>query len=298
MDSLESYETASRQGGAAGELRVRTSLEQALHMFNVQVDTLTSDSQFDGKTLGAYDIIIVDPWTWAGRGWFPKPNLLDIDPKSIFVLDFFGHEDRREMEGKLNVPYSQFLTAFGSPWKNTFLGYYVTALSVGSADIVKNNQGVIWGKDQAYLTPHLPLIHTLLVDYVLFATVKPMFQHPNMHWLGTLSSNAWTELLARSKFLLGLGDPLLGPSAIDAISAGCIFINPVYKEPKLLRYTSQHPYAEQNLRDRVCSVDLADSMDVRRCIDYALGLNLKPFVPPDFSQEAYFARVKEIFRID
>ena len=28
-----------------------------------------------------------------------------------------------------------------------------------------------------------------------------------------------------------MGDPLLGPSAIDAIAMGCMFINPLYAKP-------------------------------------------------------------------
>lgn len=80
----------------------------------------------------------------------------------------------------------------------------------------------------------------------------PVFQHQNVIWHGSLSRSAWRELLLESKvhfilieevltttrlieqrlqFLIGLGDPLLGPSAIDAIAFGNVYINPIYKNP-------------------------------------------------------------------
>ena len=47
-------------------------------------------------------------------------------------------------------------------------------------------------------------------------------------------------------FMLGLGN-LFGASAVDAVVAGCVYINPTYKTPVKDVYWSQHPY----LADRV-----------------------------------------------
>lgn len=41
---------------------------------------------------------------------------------------------------------------------------------------------------------------------------------------------------------LGLGNPLVGPSAVDAVVAGCVYINPTYKRPTKDVYWSQHPF--------------------------------------------------------
>lgn len=46
----------------------------------------------------------------------------------------------------------------------------------------------------------------------------------------------------------GLGDPLLGPSAIEAVASGVMFINPEYDTPKQDIYHSQHPF----LKNQVC----------------------------------------------
>ena len=43
MDSISSYETASKQGGAAGELLIRHSLENVFSELNVHLDVMTTD---------------------------------------------------------------------------------------------------------------------------------------------------------------------------------------------------------------------------------------------------------------
>ena len=47
--------------------------------------------------------------------------------------------------------------------------------------------------------------------------------------------------------MIGLGNPLVGPSAVDAVVAGCVYINPVYDQPVKEEYWSQHPYLEQQV---------------------------------------------------
>lgn len=43
------------------------------------------------------------------------------------------------------------------------------------------------------------------------------------------------------------GDPLSGPSAVDAVAAGCVYLNPVYRTPFKKIYTSQHPFLEDSV---------------------------------------------------
>eukprot|EP01035_Chromulina_nebulosa_P019997 gene19997-25969_t len=136
MDSILAYEVDSKRGGAAGEIIIRKSLQKAFDYFGVEYTIIQSDQAFERCNMNDYDIIILDPWTWAAK-------------------DFFGSKKLRG--SGLNIPTNRFLTAFGSEW-NTFLGHQNT--------------------------------------------------------------DEWFNLLSKSKFLLGLGNPLLGPSAIDAISLG------------------------------------------------------------------------------
>uniref|UniRef100_A0A7S3UVM7 alpha-1,6-mannosyl-glycoprotein 6-beta-N-acetylglucosaminyltransferase n=1 Tax=Heterosigma akashiwo TaxID=2829 RepID=A0A7S3UVM7_HETAK len=111
-----------------------------------------------------------------------------------------------------------------------------------------------------------------------------------------LDPNGWHSLLAESKFLLGLEDPLLGPSAVDAVSNGCMFINPVYSKPKLDFYTSQHPYIADTVGEPyVCNTRLQEISSVEKCVQKALGSSLKPFIPKDLTKEQYLIRLRNIF---
>lgn len=125
MDSITSYEDNSKKGGAAGEILIRHSLETAFKYFNISLDVMTSDSQFDQCKGSNYDYIILDPWTWAAKGWVPKSNIKDHQNK-IYILDFFG--TFKITKPNLKVPLSRYLTAYESPW-NTFLGYYISDLT-------------------------------------------------------------------------------------------------------------------------------------------------------------------------
>lgn len=46
---------------------------------------------------------------------------------------------------------------------------------------------------------------------------------------GMLPVGAWRRLLRGSDFLLGMGDPVAGPTAIEALAAGTTFVNPVFR---------------------------------------------------------------------
>eukprot|EP01034_Spumella_vulgaris_P033764 gene33764-41654_t len=231
MDSIDSYEQNSLAGGAAGELLIRHSLEHAFAHFGSELTVLTSDAQFDRCDMSKYDVIIVDSWTWAAKGWVPKRPLIGHEHK-IFVLDFFGSEKLRG--NSLKVPLNRILTAYGSPW-NSFLGYYIPSEGGGrKVPPVKENLGVIWGKDGKHFKGHESLLKTVasLPDIKLCATsTVKMFDHDSVQWMGHQTKDSWRFLLQKSKYLIGLGNPLLGPSAIDAISNGCMFLNPIYREP-------------------------------------------------------------------
>ena len=97
---------------------------------------------------------------------------------------------------------------------------------------------------------------------------------------------------------------MLGPSAMDAISAGAVYINPIYKnkekkigghdKPQL--FNSQHPYAEKFIgKPSVCNYNEDSAVEALSCVQYALSTDITPFIPKEFTQEAHVARVKNIF---
>ena len=119
---------------------------------------------------------------------------------------------------------------------------------------------------------------------------------------GHLSRGEWDSLLAGSSFFLGLGDPLLGPSALDALGAGAVFVNPTFEggaggvRQERAAWGSQHPFLAGIGAPYVCNARLDDAEALRACVEAALLLDLPPLVPREFTQEAYAARVEGIFR--
>ncbi|RYY84988.1 hypothetical protein EON63_08170 [archaeon] len=86
MDTIDSYIQQSSRGGAAGELVVRGALETILHKFNIHTHTIPSDQTFEQTVLGDYDFVILDPWTWAAKGWVPKSGVEEAaDKVSVWV---------------------------------------------------------------------------------------------------------------------------------------------------------------------------------------------------------------------
>ena len=223
-------------------------------------------------------------------GWVPKKVIKDHLGK-LFILDFFG---TKSLKNSLHIPLSRVLTPFGTPW-NSFLGYYLSnPVSIDSK--TKMNQGVIWGKDPKHYKGQKDVLIKIASKVNLMSTAQTrVYDIPGITWLGHQTPESWNELLRRSKFLLGLGDPLLGPSAVDAIAAGCMFINPVYDKPVRDIYNSQHDFASEYIGfPYVCSVKLNDLNGVMKCIEYALNNEIKPFVPDVLRREPYIKRVAAI----
>lgn len=162
--------------------------------------------------------------------------------------------------------------------------------------IAKKKQGVIWGKDPKHFKGQKEMLAFVSVRVPLISTSQTkVFDAPGISWLGHQTPASWNKLLAESRFVLGLGDPLLGPSAIDAVAAGCMYINPVYDIPARGIYKTQHDFAADVIGfPHVCSVKLSDRLGLMECIQYALDHEMEPFVPEVLSKSKYVERVKDI----
>lgn len=192
----------------------------------------------------------------------------------------------------------QVLTAFKSPW-NTFLGYFIAEDRLTLVNRRKVDQGIIWGKDPKYFNGHELMLSQVANKVKLVSTAtQTMFRHRSIEWRGHQTNEEWLNLLASSKFLLGLGHPLLGPSAVDAVSLGCMFINPIYTHPQLeAKYRSQHAYIEEVAPEYVCSYQEDNIQQLLACVDKALSSNLKPFIPNELRKETYLDRIQRIFNL-
>eukprot|EP00752_Nemacystus_decipiens_P010661 g9493.t1 len=301
MDSIRDVVARSKRGGPAGEIIVRESLTNSLFEAGAQVEVAVSDADFErrARTMDIYDAVVVDPWTWAGKGWRLKPQLIGRQHR-IFILDFFGSD---KPHANLGVPLGHHLTAFPVPasQQRTFLGYHVEPSEVSRQGGEKKMQGVIWGKTtDSFKGGSAHDIVSRLADIVeLHSTVAPedaTIRHKNIVYHGHLSTEAWQQLLKESKFMIGLGNPLSGPSAVDAMLAGCTYINPIFATPVKTIYNSQHPFLAQSVGEPyVCSFAQKDPNAAMACARKALEQDLPPLVPQELTKEAHAARVREIF---
>jgi hypothetical protein len=225
-------------------------------------------------------------------GWVPKANIKNHLNK-LYILDFFGSKSLRK---SLAIPLTRVLTPFGTPY-NTFLGFYLPDIKLDADSLHKKNQGVIWGKDPKHFKGQKAMLTHVASTVALVSTSQTtVFEAPGIAWLGHQTPESWKQLLKESKFLIGLGDPLLGPSAIDAVAAGCMYINPIYDKPVRDIYTSQHDFAANSIGfPHVCSAKLSDYKAISKCIDFALNNEIKPFVPEALTRAAYVQRVESIF---
>lgn len=85
------------------------------------------------------------------------------------------------------------------------------------------------------------------------------------------TSNSIDTVASSSVFYRILGDPLSGPSAVDAVVAGCTYINPVFATPVKTIYHSQHPFLAQRVGEPyVCSFEQKVSRFLAACCYHRL----------------------------
>ena len=336
MDSITAYGEKAKSGGPAGEILVRNCLTSALTTPNfflpsttVSLTVATSDaSMLAAGASRDYDVYIFDPWTWAQKGWLLRDFARGKEDR-VFVLDFFGSETSYTAAGRgrdsgvrgIAAPFEvskQVLTAYPAPkvdkagaYHGTFLGFYVDSSDVygaGPGQPVPKEEGsvLIWGKSLEYYQKNLPLLRSLAATPgIKLASTLPaelggrLAGLENVTYLGHLSPSEWRETMDRTAFVLGLKDPLLGPTGVEAVVHGAILVNPSYTPQDVGNnrgrgHRSQHGYLEDYVGEpRVCTVSYDDGESVRRCLE---GEPMKEgAVPAEFTREAHGERVREIF---
>jgi hypothetical protein len=127
------------------------------------------------------------------------------------------------------------------------------------------------------------------LDFFFLISLPPPTHPVVIHRLNDLPSVIF-------RFMLGIGNPLVGPSAVDAVVAGCVYINPTYTQPVKDVYMSQHPYlADRVGAPHVCSAPLGDAEGMANCATQAISQEVQPIIPNELTESAYSGRVKQIF---
>lgn len=121
----------------------------------------------------------------------------------------------------------------------------------------------------------------------------------NVEYLGHLSPQDWLKTMHETHFVLGLKDPLLGPTGIEAMLYGCVMLNPTYTEQEVRKnrgrgHGSQHGFLEDYVGgERVCTVDYADDVAVDACL--SRDTLTDGLLVEEFTREAYERRVVSVF---
>eukprot|EP00240_Pyramimonas_obovata_P002537 CAMPEP_0118928546 /NCGR_PEP_ID=MMETSP1169-20130426/5777_1 /TAXON_ID=36882 /ORGANISM="Pyramimonas obovata, Strain CCMP722" /LENGTH=724 /DNA_ID=CAMNT_0006870553 /DNA_START=461 /DNA_END=2638 /DNA_ORIENTATION=+ len=226
----------------------------------------------------------------------------------VRVLDFFGSPATGALglgakAMARGIQPKQFWTPYPNRW-NEFLGFPLEA----RPPTPKKHQGVLWGKMLEYLQGHEELIRELGKLSPLYAVVQE--PHPPA-WLREagvtvrplMQPSEWEELVAESKYFIGFGDPLLGPSVMHCLAAGTPYLDPVFSNPKAvasgMTFTSQHPYAHSFGAPLVHRVHLDNIVEVVATVKRVLSAPpVAPFVPSAMTPGGYKAKVEQLMMED
>ncbi|GFZ42607.1 hypothetical protein JCM24511_00324 [Saitozyma sp. JCM 24511] len=205
---------------------------------------------------------------------------------------------------------------------NYYLGYsietYCTKMKYYPAD-QREHRGLAYGKRKMYFDPtngeyrwagvlgpaivaQAPGIdpkNGRQVPFEVIATVDApgddLFQQ-NLTNLGVMYRDPWTENLAKSKFMLGVGKPKDSPSPYDALCLGVPFINPLanYNPDNVTDrsawWDSQHDGVLDIPEPYVYHVPARDQARLTEAMAKAIENPIERYIPEDRTKEAVLAR--------
>jgi alpha-1,3(6)-mannosylglycoprotein beta-1,6-N-acetyl-glucosaminyltransferase len=231
------------------------------------------------------------------------------------MLDFWGtpYEQTKDFH---NLNIKQYWTPYNNLY-NSFLGFAIRGpprnlFPKWKLDGSKRPPGkykfLLWGKLPKYFSEkHYELIDKIMKKYNLEAVATihdEKKQVPSIITnLGIVEHGVWEKTLAESVFVMGFGDPIMGPTPLEGIAAGCAYLNPLFPETKTLGMNRKMPLDSQHPQVRdiyggepyVYDIILENHDHVLATIGRVLenldkGL-IKPYVPYDYTIEAITAKV-------
>ena len=230
-------------------------------------------------------------------------------PNQILLLDDFG----RIPSGQ--IPPSHVLSWQPMP-KNTFLGCYLDLEKERKLLVDKNierlEEGMIWGKHDDYFPFQTK---RMLVDvskrYKLHTSSRSSvfngFDARNIKHHGKMPRTQYHQLMKSMTFFVGLGDPLVAPSAIEAMFQGVTVILPIYAKPRVINGQAHRSQYDQLLfdfpakypktfRHCVCGYEQGSTSSLNKCIDLAIKWaredDSRECSVPEFSKTAFVKRLK------
>jgi len=326
VDLHPRFEQAAAAGGPQGEIVSRRSLVHGLSRLGCSPTQIPSLREFAlrqafARILRRPRALVLDRWTLAMARRYRL--LGQRDEASLRLLDWFGIGENAE---SMSVPAARHLTPFPHP-AHGFLGFPLPADDgyVRDADDLRvrlerawlartgrPRQVFAWGKEPRYFDePARRWIAELVRSGVRVVTTidrgrgfDAELERIGVTNLGHLNGRAFRDMLHETSVITGLGDPVLGPTPIEGLLAGCAYVNPVFDRPRVIEegratVASQHPYCESIPEPFVFAAPGASTLQVTlRALDAgtpspeATGRLLTALKP--YSEAEYLARLTHL----
>ncbi|KLT45760.1 hypothetical protein CC85DRAFT_310485 [Cutaneotrichosporon oleaginosum] len=144
------------------------------------------------------------------------------------------------------------------------------------------------------------------VKFELVTTVGEKGTHiedPDIESLGRMDQKAWTEVLARSKLLLGIGRPIVSPSPYYALCMGVPFIQPVgwwnkHRPDDRSAWQTQQMGMRMLEEPYVYHVKAGDEEGLRAAMQRAVDNPIPRYIPPHMTWDAFMGRVRSFLARD
>jgi hypothetical protein len=315
------WQARAAQGGPMGELVMLRSLVEGLRRIGARVSSIGSLRRFaahrarhawDRVARGRRPLYFLDPVTLELASRY---RLLGAgDAPRVLLLDWFGTPPSLVSAALPALTAARYLVPYPDEggW-NTFLGFALGDRIAPVADRPAR-RGLIWGKEPRYVRGAAAAAIARLASVCeLHATIADADQGSTDHLPtsvvnhGVLDQAAWRSLLRESSFVVGLGDPIAGPTALEALAEGCAYLNPCFSPPRLvngvaeLAIASQHPYAARIGAPFVFDVSLSDPESFVRAAEASFDAEprrarieqLRRGLAP-FRREAYESRLRAL----
>lgn len=227
-----------------------------------------------------------------------------VSARRRYNVDFWGTPQQQVARG---TKVNEYLVPYPYPCGNTMIGFRVEDRAY-RADPPPKRKGLvlILGKEPKYFTPAVRKALDAvakLADVRLVATVpraKARGLPPSVENRGLLDAAGYARLLGEAQVALGLGDPVLGPGALDALEHGCAVVQVKYPKPRVekwvnprLPWRTQHDFVDAVGAPWVASVSLEEYPDaVRRALDAVAREPPRSRLPAEYSDAALLGRVE------
>ena len=229
-----------------------------------------------------------------------------VSTKRRYSVDFWGTPQQQVARG---TTVSEYLVPYPYPCGNTMIGFRVEDKAYrANPPPKKKGLVLILGKEPKYFTPAVRRALEAISKFAkLVATVpreKARGLPSSIENRGLLDAEGYSKLLGEAQVALGLGDPVLGPGALDALEHGCAVVQVRYPKPRVERWVNprlpwrtQHDFVDRVGAPWVASVSLEEYPDaVRRALDAVAREPPRSRLPAEYSDAALLKRVEDWLR--